>query len=160
MARPRKTLDQQKGNLTVLQQEKKRKEEQYVRTGKNQLKTPPKWLIDEIAVAEFKRTVKELDKIDMIGNLDLDNLGAYANAFSHYVKATEQLRSADYIIYKETAYGSVPMQNPLISIQTNYANEMRRFASLCGMTVDARLKAGSELGKKKQEGINKKYGDI
>ncbi|MBU5331423.1 phage terminase small subunit P27 family [Anaerocolumna aminovalerica] len=160
MARQRKPVDMQKGNLTVLQQEKKRLEEEYVRTGKNQLKTPPIWLIDDIAKKEFKRIVKELEKIDIIGNLDLNNLGAYCNAFSHYIHVTEQLNGQDYYIARETRTGVIFVKNPLIDIQTNYANEMRKFASLCGMTIDSRLKAATTKVNKQQEEINKKFGGI
>jgi P27 family predicted phage terminase small subunit len=160
MARQRKPVDMQKGNLTVLQQEKKRLEEEYVRTGKNQLKTPPIWLIDDIAKKEFKRIVKELEKIDIIGNLDLNNLGAYCNAFSHYIHATEQLNGQDYYIERETRTGVIVVKNPLIDIQTNYANEMRKFASLCGMTIDSRLKAAGLKIDKEQQEIDRKFGGI
>ncbi len=160
MARQRKPKEMQKGNLTVLQQEKKRLEEEYVRTGKNQLNTPPIWLIDEIAKKEYKRIVKELKQIDMIGNLDLNNLGAYCNAFSNYIHATEQLNGQDFYIERETRTGVIIVKNPLVDIQTNYANEMRRFASLCGMTIDSRLKVASTKINKEQEDINKKFGGI
>lgn len=158
MSRQRKLLDMQKGNLTVLQQEKKRIEEEYVRTGKDQLKFPPIWLIDDIAKKEFKRIVKELKEIDMVGNLDLNNLGAYCNAFSNYIHVTEQLNGQAYYIERETRTGVIIVKNPLVDIQTNYASEMRRFASLCGMTIDSRLKAATTKIDKQQQTISSKFG--
>lgn len=160
MARQRKPMDMQKGNITTIEQEKKRLEEEYVRTGKDQLKTPPIWLIDDIAKKEFKRIVKELKGIDLIGNLDLNNLGAYCNAFSNYIHATEQLNGQDYYIARETRTGVIIVKNPLVDIQTVYATEMRKFASLCGMTIDSRLKAASTKVNKEQQEINKKFGGI
>lgn len=148
----------QKGNLTVLQQEKKRLEEEYVRTGKNQLKTPPKWLINDIAKKEFRRIVKELKQIDIIGNLDVNNLGAYCNAFANYIQATEQLKEQDYYITRETRTGVIVVPNPLVGIQKTYAEEMRKFASLCGLTIDSRLKAASTKIDKEQKNIAAKFG--
>lgn len=158
MARQRKAVDMQKGNLTVIQQEKKRLEEEYIRTGKDQLKFPPIWLIDEIAKKEFKRIVKELKGIDVVGNLDLNNLGAYCNAFSNYIHVTEQLNGQDYYMERETRTGTIIVKNPLVDIQTNYATEMRKFASLCGMTIDSRLKAAGAKIDKEQQAIDRKFG--
>lgn len=158
MPRQRKPAGMQKGNLTVLQQEKKRLEEEYVRTGKDQLKTPPIWLINDIAKKEFKRIVKELKQIDIIGNLDLNNLGAYCNAFANYIQVTEELSEEPYYIERATRTGTIIVKNPLVDIQNVYASEMRKFASLCGMTIDSRLKAANILLDKEQEAISAKFG--
>lgn len=160
MAKQRKPLGMQKGNLTVLQQERKRIEEEYVRVGNNQLKTPPKWLINDIAKKEFKRIVKELKEINIVGNLDLNNLGAYCNAFANYISVTEDLSEQPYYIERQTRSGIIMVRNPLIDIQTNYAAEMRKFASLCGMTIDSRLKAATTKISKTQDEIHKKFGGI
>ncbi len=160
MARQRKPIDLQKRHMTVSEQAEKRLLEQYVTTGKNQLKTPPIWLIDDIAKKEFKRIVKELKEIDLIGNLDLNNLGAYCNAFSNYIHVTEQLNKHDCYIERVTRTGTITVKNPLVDIQTNYATEMRKFASLCGMTIDSRLKAATIRISKEQQEIDKKFGGI
>ena len=175
MARPRKPLDQQKGNLTVKQQQRKQREEELAKCDSSQLLIPPAWLVDEIAIEEYNRVLKELLAIGIIGNLDIENLGGYANAFSNYVhvteelnqyelknKSTRKLKSTDskYLVTKPTKYGDVLVANPLIAIQTNYANEMRRFASLCGMTVDARLKMATNTIEEEQDSIRGKFGDI
>lgn len=83
MPRKRKPLATQKGNLTVAQQEDKKLEERLVLTGKETLAKPPTWLIDARAKNEFKRLVKEFEKmeIDVIGNLDVNNLGAIVMRF-------------------------------------------------------------------------------
>jgi P27 family predicted phage terminase small subunit len=158
MSRQRKPSGMQKGNLTVLEQEKKRLEEEYIRTGKDQLKYPPIWLINDIAKKEFKRIVKELKGIDIIGNLDLNNLGAYCNAFANYIQVTEELSEEPYYIERVTRTGTVIVKNPLVDIQTIYASEMRKFASLCGMTIDSRLKAATAKIDKEQEAISAKFG--
>ena len=182
MGRPRKPLAEQRGNLTVLTMQTRAAEEKSVSTGKNQLKRPPDWLIDDVAKKEWRRIVKELEKIGLVGNLDRNNLGGYCNAFANYVKATnilkEQLYYIDretrngvikatsilkkqpYCIDRETRNGVITVKNPMVDIQRTYADEMRRFASLCGLTIDSRLKAAAVKTDKTREDITKKFGNI
>lgn len=68
MPRPRKPIDMQKGNLTVISGQKRRMEEDSISTDKDQLKRPPKWLINDIARKEWRRIVKELNEINIVGN--------------------------------------------------------------------------------------------
>ena len=46
MGRPRKPLEMQRGNLTVISMERRKNEEKKVKTGSNQLSRPPDWLSD------------------------------------------------------------------------------------------------------------------
>lgn len=160
MGRARKPLDMQKGNLTIVSIERRKAEEKKVKTGASQLSRPPDWLIDEVAEKEWKRIVKELKKINLIGNLDRNNLGGYCNAFSNYVKATNILKEQSYYIDRETRTGIIVVKNPMVDIQRTYAEEMRKFASLCGLTIDARLKAAAIKTDKTQEEITRKFGNI
>ena len=49
MARPRKPLAQQKGNLKVVDIQRKEMAEEKIHTDNDQLSTPPTWLIDATA---------------------------------------------------------------------------------------------------------------
>lgn len=160
MARPRKPLVEQRGNLTVYTTQCRENEEKSIETDKDQLKRPPDWLIDNVAKKEWRRIVKELNKIHLIGNLDRNNLGGYCNAFANYVKATNILKDQSYYIDRETRTGTIVVKNPMVDIQKNYAEEMRRFAALCGLTIDARLKAAAIKTDKTQEEITRKFGNI
>lgn len=160
MPRPRKPVDMQKGNLTVINGQKRKAEEASVTVGKNQLKTAPKWLINDNAKKEWRRIIKELSAIELIGNLDYNNLGAYCNAYANYVETTNQLRGETYTIARETRNGEIIVKNPLIDIQKYYAEEMRKFAALCGLTIDSRLKAAGTRKTKKEEGFKEKWGNI
>lgn len=161
MSRSRKPLEQQKGNLTKEDKDKKSIEEQAVKTGAEDLKRPPSWLIDATAKQEYKRVLKDLKKIDIIGNLDLSNLAGYCNAYAMYRKTVEQLSNAPLVVEKMSA-GGVPYEaeNPLIMIQKKYAEEMRKFASMCGMTIDGRLKAATLKVDKINDEIEDEFGDI
>ena len=48
----------------------------------------------------------------------------------------------------------------MVDIQKGYAEEMRRFAALCGLTIDSRLKAGTVKANKQQEEIENRFGAI
>ncbi|MBO5461166.1 MAG: phage terminase small subunit P27 family [Ruminococcus sp.] len=160
MGRPRKPLVTQRGNLTVLTMQNRKREEDDVKTGKNQLKRPPDWLIDDVAKKEWRRIVKELESIHLVGNLDRNNLGGYCNAFANYVKATNILKDQTYYIDRETRNGVIVVKNPMVDIQKTYADEMRRFASLCGLTIDSRLKAAATRTTKTEEEMERKFGGI
>jgi phage terminase small subunit len=73
---------------------------------------------------------------------------------------TAELKDQDYCIRRETRTGAIIVQNPLIGIQKNYADEMRRFAALCGLTIDSRLKAATVKTEQKDEEIKQKFGNI
>lgn len=160
MGRSRKPIETQRGNLTVITMQNRKKEEQDISTGKNQLKRPPDWLIDDVAKKEWRRIIKELEKINLVGNLDRNNLGGYCNAFANYVKATNILKEQAYYIDRETRNGVIVVKNPMVDIQKTYADEMRRFASLCGLTIDSRLKAAATKTSKSKEEIENKFGVI
>ena len=160
MSRARKPIEMQKAHLTLLEKQKKELEQQCVKTGNEQLKRAPKWLVDDVAAKEWRRVVKELNEIEVIGNLDLSNLGGYCNAYSGYLKATEELKTAPLVLRKETRTGEMFVRNPLIDIQTNYANEMRKFAGMCGLTIDSRLKVAVTKVDKAEETLQSKFGNI
>ena len=160
MSRNRKPLEMQSKHLTNAEKLQKEEEEDLLVLGKEQLQDPPDWLINDVAINEFKRIVKEIDKIDVIGNLDINNLGGYCNSYALYLKSTEELKGKSLIVRKMTKNGPMTIKNPLIEIQKNYADEMRKFASLCGMTIDSRLKVATIQTTKQKKDIIDEFGDI
>lgn len=158
MGRSRKPADMQKGHVIKINEYQRKQEEEMVTVGKNQIQRAPSFLVDNVAKNEWKRLTKELESIEIIGNLDRNNLAAYCNAFSKYVKVTKELAEAPFLVDKETRYGKMKVQNPLIGIQKNYAEEMRRFAALCGLTIDSRLKAANIKTKKSEDELEEKFG--
>ena len=154
MGRTRKPLSEQKGNLTKEQQEKRRSEQELVKTPNTYFLNPPKWLKDKTAVSEYKRLVKALKGMDMLGDLDANNLAGYCNAFANYLKASEELETL-LISGEKGSY-----ENPLISVQIKYAKEMREFARLCGLSIDSRLKFAAVKFNNIDNNINDEFGGI
>lgn len=158
MPRRRKPLEEQKGNLTVEFQKQRQFEESLMAIDNSAfLKSPPEQLVDNTAVKVWKRSVIELQKISMLGNLDVDNLIGFCNAVALYEKATSGLRNKGLIV--KTKEGKV-IENPLIKVQCRYAQEIRAFGNLCGMTYDSRLKFASQKAKDIDREIDSEFGDI
>ena len=161
MSRNRKPLDQQAGNITKEDKDRKALEEQVVKTGAEDIGKTPAWLVDAVAKREYKRILKDLKRIEIVGNLDLSNLAGYCNAYAMYRKATQQLANEELIVKRTSAQGyEYEAENPLIVVQKKYAEEMRKFASLCGMTIDSRLKAATMKVDKIEDEIEDELGDI
>ena len=152
MGRTRLPLSEQKGNLTKEQQEKRRAEQAIAATDDAYFKKPPKWLTDPIAVSEYKRIVKALKDMDMLGDLDANNLACYCNAFANFRTATEQLVNESLVIEGK--------ENPLIAVQLKYSKEMREFGRLCGLSIDSRLKFAAVKLDKIESDIDDEFGDI
>lgn len=161
MGRARKPLEMQKGNLTVKQQQDIKMSGEVVTVGNEQLLTPPDWLINETAEKEYLRIVLEFEKIDMVGNLDLNNIACYCNAYANYREATKEMKGKPLVIEKQLPNGSYTLiENPLIKIQKNYADEMRKFGAKCGMDIDSRLKAGTIKVTRESQEIDEEFGGI
>lgn len=168
MGRARKPLEMQKGHLTVEQQETMKQAEGLVTVGREQLGKPPAWLIDKTAKAEFKRIVKEFEKVNVVGNLDLNNIAGYCNAYAFYRKVTKELVTTPMTITVQEDEGNDtketiimnPLYRNLSKNQRDYADEMRKFASLCGLTIDSRLKVGTVQTSQINEEIVGEFGEI
>lgn len=160
MPRARKTFDMQSKHLTNAEKEEKQQQEEILILGKDQLEIPPDWLIDEIAIEEFMRVTKELSTVNIVGNLDLSNIGGYSNAFSTYVHAIECLQGKSSIVKEVNKSGVKLVENPYLKVRDNAASEMRKFGALCGINVDGRLKLASISINKQQNDITDEFGDI
>lgn len=161
MGRPRKMPGTLTRHMTEAEQVQRKQEAEKATTGKEQLARAPTWLVSDIAQAEYKRIVAELSGISVIGNLDLNNITAYCNAYAMYRKATADLAESTLMIEKYTPAGDTNLvENPLIKIQRDYAEEMRKFARLCGLTIDSRLKIATVEVKAEAKELEDQFGDI
>ncbi len=157
MGRPRKPLANQTKHLTNSEKTEKEEQERIITIGREDLDIVPSWLIDDVAKSEFNRIVLNFEDLELIGNLDYNNIGCYCNAFSLYLSITSELESADLIIQKVN--GDI-VQNPLVRLQQQYSDEMRKFASLCGLTIDSRLKLAVQKQTKGAVVLEDNFGGI
>lgn len=160
MPKNRKVLEMQSAHLTKAEKEQRKQQEQAVTVGAESLARTPTWLVDNVAKQEWRRITKELAKIEIVGNLDYANLAGYCNAYANYRRVSDELRGQSYCIERVTSTGFITVKNPLVDIQTTYAAEMRKFAGLCGLTIDSRLKAAVKKVDKQDEELNRRFGGI
>lgn len=161
MARPKKMLNTQEGHLTKQQQEEKKIQEEIIKIGIEQLNKPPTWLRDNVAKKEWRRLVEQFKLLGVISNLDLNNLGAYCNAYSSYLETTKLLKGQPLTIeYTNKGGATNIIENPLIKIQLKYSDEMKRYSSLLGLTIDSRLKMATIKLTETKKDIVKDFGDI
>lgn len=160
MSKYNKPLELTNKHLTKEEKLNKELAENLVKAKSDNLKAPS-WLKEKVAKKEFKRILEELKELDFISNLDVNNLAFYCEAYSNYIKATNELNNSTLTVEKTMQNGSINVvENPLINIQKKYAEEMRKFAALCGLTIDSRLKIGMSKVDKINDGIEDEFGDI
>ena len=148
-------------NLTKAEIARREEEEKLSYVDKDQLRTPPDWLVNDRAVKEWKRITGELLKLDIIGNLDADALVGYCNALAGYIECVEAMRDNGVMVEVIMSNGEKKIvPNPYIEPQRKYADEMRKFGRLCGITLDSRLKAASLRVDKEEDAIEKEFGVI
>ena len=146
----RKPLELQTKHLTKAEKEKKKIEESII-FDKDALKNKPDWLVDEVAREEWDRLVNEFSKNTLICNLDYNNLGAYCNAFAKWIKKKKKV-GLKIVVGKQS--------NPYVNLELKYSEEMRKYATLLGMTAEGKLKLkGIKTESKEKEVINE-FGDI
>ena len=162
MSANRKILRLQKSHLSQEQKEELKRAEEDIKTGVTDIIKPPSWLNSTIAKNEWKRVVPQFLDIDVAGNLDLEAVAGYCNAFANYRKATEQLSKEEFVIITEDPKTGATLykENPLVNIQIKWGVEMRRFADICGMTINSRLKAAATKQKQEQDTIEETFGAI
>ena len=153
----RKALGATAKHLTKAERAIKEQEEARIITGTEELMRPPAWL-EPAAKKEWKRVVPQLLKIQVAGNLDLSAIAGYCQAFSKYQAVTKDLNGQSLLVL-DPASGKL-IENPLVKTQTTYAQEMRRFADMCGMSISARLKASAIQTNKVEDEIKADFGDI
>ncbi|MBQ0079682.1 MAG: phage terminase small subunit P27 family [Eubacterium sp.] len=160
MARPRKVISLQTGNLKTSTQDQRAYEESLVKTGSSELEfiKVRHLLNDKVACDAYKRVLANLQSIDIIGNLDRDNIIAYCNAYSLYVKANKEMAKSDFKMTIITSLGEKP--NPVIKIANDAYTEMAKAGEKLGMSVSSRLKAAAAKAKSQEDDLQKMFGGI
>ncbi len=144
MGKPRKLLSQQKGNLTVLQQEEKKLTEERMNQLEKLSPEPPEWL-DSKAKEEYKRIYPLISELPSAA-LDLACVSAYCQAYSDYINATIRMSEGDAVI--ETPNGTKLNQNH--AIKRDALSQINSLAPKIGLTIDSRMKIFTPKEKEKK----------
>ena len=131
---PKKLLSQQKGNLTVEQQENMQSAEENMAKLTDIDETPPEWL-DKDAVEEWNRILPLIKELP-IAALDMGLLATYCQTLSNYKNATLKIKDEGLIV--ETERGT--KLSSYYTIQRDSVNTMNAICPKLGLTVESRLK--------------------
>lgn len=94
----------------------------------------PSWLHPE-AKREWRRVVKEFEKLGMLTQLDRATLVGYCSAYATVWEAERAIQKHGMVQYTETGYAA---QRPEVGIRNTALKEMRAFASELGMSPASR----------------------
>ena len=159
MGRPRKIISLQTGNIKKDVRAKREYEESLIKTDKDELeKLPSSVFLDATAKREYERVRKNLQSIDIIGNLDRNSMIVYANAYSMYLQALKETKKKDFCPTVNTSSGEKP--NPIYAIMEQAKKDMDTSGSALGMSASSRLKIASEKAKGQEENLMQMFGDI
>lgn len=159
MARPRKIISLQTGNIKKDVRAQREYEESLIKTEGDELdKVSPSVFIDSTAKKEYERIRKNLQSIDMIGNLDRNSMIVYANAYSMYVQASKEVRKKNFTPTVITSSGEKP--NPIYAILKQAKKDMETSGNALGMSASSRLKIAAEKAKGQEENLVRIFGDI
>ena len=159
MGRPRKIISFQTGNIKKDVRARREYEESLVKTDKNELeKLPSSVFLDATAKREYERVRKNLQSIDIIGNLDRNAMIVYANAYSIYLQALKETKKKDFCPTVKTSSGEKP--NPIYAILEQAKKDMDTSGSALGMSASSRLKIAAEKAKGQEENLMQMFGDI
>ena len=159
MGRPRKIISLQTGNIKKDVRAKREYEESLIKTDKDELeKLPSSVFLDATAKREYERVRKNLQSIDIIGNLDRNSMIVYANAYSMYLQALKETKKKDFCPTVKTSSGEKP--NPIYAILEQAKKDMDTSGSALGMSASSRLKIAAEKAKGQEENLMQMFGDI
>ena len=159
MARPRKIVSMQTGNIKKDVRAQREYEESLIKTDGDELdKVPPSVFLDSTAKKEYERIRKNLQSIDIIGNLDRNSMIVYANAYAMYLKTSKEIKKKDFKPVVTTSSGE--KQNPLYAVLEQAKKDMETSGNALGMSASSRLKIAAEKAKGQEENLMQMFGDI
>lgn len=142
MARPRKLLNAQSGNLTREQQEEKAKEEEV-------LYNYEKLDFSYYPMGLLPQAFNEWDRIgQFIGDLPISELDS--NTMVRYCNYTVLYAQAVEMVAVEGAMTPEGKANPWVQAMNSYSKELKSAASDLGLNINSRLKIALPNEKQKE----------
>lgn len=155
----RKPIQLMTGHIKKDVRDRRLHEESLVATDRDQLDKAPDALFNDLrAKREYNRLWGELKKIDALGNLDRNHLVVYANAYSMYMKACQEIKKPDFEPVVQSGQGVKP--NPWFAIQKQARQDMAAEGKALGLDPVSRLKLAAKIADEEDEGLKEAFGDI
>ncbi|MBI6038156.1 phage terminase small subunit P27 family [Clostridium perfringens] len=151
-----------KSHLTNEEIEKRQEQEEKLKCLPKDKIRPPTWLSKD-GKSIFKKIVKELDAVDILANIDNYNLAILANSLEKYIECTRKLNCDELTVTHINKRGfETTQKNPLISIQIQYADVIKKLGAEFGLSPAARLKIIQEAEEfdEEEKEFNEDFGNV
>lgn len=145
--------------LTKKQIEQRKKAEAVLTVGTDRVK-PPAWL-NPAAKREFNRRAKELLKVGLISNADIDALARLCDATVDYIEMTKTIAEEGYMVeYINKAAKTNKVPHPFLAKKKALHDQMLKLEQEFGLTPSARARlAIPKKEKKEPTAFEKRFGD-
>lgn len=148
MARPRKPLDAQRGNLkTEYKEARKLAEKNVEETNRELLDEVPEDLTNDDAIMAWENWAAYLKDKNFYGNVNIPELIGYCNAWAVNVAAWRDVKAGDDGL-------------PVLRRIKESSEEMTRCMNRGGFSVNARISLGEAMARKQEAEIEGQFGDI
>ncbi|GAA0093049.1 hypothetical protein UT300009_30790 [Paraclostridium bifermentans] len=152
MPRPTKNVTALQSHMSKEEVQERLEKEKAITGSSDNIYVPDFIKDDEVAVKEYLRIVAELEKVDLITNVDIGMLGIYADSYSKYVESTMCMRNQPLVIeYTNKGGETNPVANPYIKVQQQYAEKMMKLSSSFGLDPASRSKIAHLQPSNKEE---------
>jgi len=111
---------------------------------------PPPSFLSNIAKREYRRVAKILAPLGVITEIDATALAAYADAFSTWAEAVEQIKNNGYMAVGEK--NGHLYQNPYVGMKNQAMEKMMKIATEFGMTPSSRSRVSGTKQSAKDKG--------
>lgn len=129
------------GHYSKKELEKRKRLEEAIKGDNDNIPIPKFIIQDPIAVEEFLRIKEELVKVGVATNVDSTLLGIYADSYSKYVQATENLEYEELVEEFTNKSGATNrVINPNVKLQQQYATMIMKISTLYGLDPASRGK--------------------
>lgn len=118
----------------------------------------PRWLDGE-ALEEWNRIVPELERLNLLTQIDVGILAGYCQQWGIYVKASRGLKRGLVKKSKNKAGAAYEAVNPLFSVAHRALEQCRMLAQEFGLTPAARTKLKVEASDKPKNPFTSFVGD-
>ena len=151
-------------HLTKKNIEEREKQEQSVRGFTDNIKAPS--YLTKKQKEEFGQIAKELMRLDIFSNLDVDSLARYIDSRTQYIELIKELKKikpTSVVVNEEGKKVTVANEDypKLMRTKNQLFSECRSAASDLGLTITSRLKLVFPKQEKKEPSeFEQKFGDI
>jgi len=120
---------------------------------------PPDILIGEHARSKWTQIIKGLREMGVLSGMDVDALVNYCDAYQKVIDARKEIDKHGLLLENETAAGRKIVENPAVSIQLKFQEQMRKIASEFGFNPASRAKLAMYKSEEVESKKNDEFGE-